>query len=158
MGSTFWFVVEFESARVQDEIDEAERREIKNSELPDKKLKILLVDDNKINQKIGLGVLKPFDYDVVVAENGKEAIDMFLEHSPDIILMDVQMPVMDGFQSTREIRKLEKEKSLSHTTIVALTANAIGDEKERCYESGMDDFIAKPFKINDIKRVLVNLE
>ncbi|PLX12675.1 MAG: hybrid sensor histidine kinase/response regulator [Marinilabiliales bacterium] len=158
VGSTFWFVVEMESARVQDEIDEEERREIKNSELPDKKLKILLVDDNKINQKIGLGVLKPFDYDVVVAENGEEAIQMFKEHSPDIVLMDVQMPVMDGFQSTRGIRKYEKENKLKHTPIVALTANAVGDEREKCFDSGMDDFISKPFKTNDIKRVLVNLK
>jgi len=157
IGSTFWFVIELESARIQEGINEEEKGEIKNSELPNRKLKVLLVDDNKINQKIGLGVLKPFKYDVVIAENGLEALEMFKKHKPDLILMDVQMPVMDGFQSTVEIRKYEQENKLKPVMIVALTANAVGDEREKCFNVGMDDFIAKPFKINDIKRVLMNL-
>lgn len=157
-GSVFWFIIELESARIQEGINEEEKSEIKNSELPDRKLKVLLVDDNKINQKIGLGVLKPFNYEVVVAENGLEAIEFFKKHKPDIVLMDIQMPVMDGFQATMGIRKFERDNKLKHTKIVALTANAVGDEREKCFDAGMDDFIAKPFKINDIKSVLINLD
>jgi len=103
-------------------------------------------------------VLKPFNYEVVVAENGLEAIEFFKKHKPDIVLMDVQMPVMDGFQATMGIRKFERDNKLKHTKIVALTANAVGAEREKCFDAGMDDFIAKPFKINDIKSVLINLD
>jgi CheY-like chemotaxis protein len=117
-------------------------------------LKILLVEDNKINQKIGLGVLKPFNHNVIIAENGQEAVDKFESFMPDLILMDIQMPVMDGFTATKKIREIEVAKDLRKSKIVALTANALQEEKRKCFDSGMDDFVAKPFKISDMEKVL----
>ncbi|NOY49910.1 MAG: response regulator [Chlorobi bacterium] len=158
VGSTFSFTIDLEVAKIQDVIDNSQRNEIQNSELPSRELNILLVEDNKINQKIGIGVLKPFNYNVTLAENGLEAVERFEEIHPDLILMDIQMPIMDGFHATMEIRRIESEKKLDRTKIVALTANALEEEKRKCFSAGMDEFIAKPFKINDIKRVLLDLE
>ncbi len=101
-----------------------------------------------------MAILKPFSNEILLAENGQEAVDKYGEFKPDLVLMDIQMPVMDGFMATRKIRKFEEENNLSRTKIVALTANALEEEKNKCFEAGMDDFIAKPFKINDIKKLL----
>ena len=158
VGSVFYFTIELEKAKIQEVIDDSERGEIKNDELPDKHLKILLVEDNKINQKIGIGVLKPFNYELHIAENGLEAVEKYTQLKPDLILMDVQMPIMDGFHATMKIREIERDQKLDRTKIVALTANALQEEKRKCFDAGMDDFVAKPFKINDIKKVLLDLE
>jgi CheY-like chemotaxis protein len=87
-----------------------------------------------------------------LAKNGIEAVDKFQTSNFDLILMDCQMPEMDGFEATAEIRALEKLKG-SRTPIVALTANAFRETKEKCFECGMDDFMTKPFKISDIQQV-----
>ncbi len=152
-GSTFWFTVQLQ------EVDDADERELVDDNIgfvikSKDNLKILLVEDNKINQKIGMAILKPFSNEILLAENGQEAVDKYGEFKPDLVLMDIQMPVMDGFMATRKIRKFEEENNLFRTKIVALTANALEEEKNKCFEAGMDDFIAKPFKINDIKKLL----
>lgn len=159
-GSTFWFTVQMPLAETLNAEDSTLGRDLfvqNKSNNNARKLKILLVEDNKINQKIGLGILKPFNHNVVVAEDGQQAIEQFTEFKPDLILMDVQMPIMDGFNATKRIRELESENNLNHTWIVALTANALQEERNKCFESGMDDFVAKPFKIADIERVLLSL-
>lgn len=158
-GSTFWFTVQLPLDEVfnKDENIIDGDTNVKSLKLNTRKLKILLVEDNIINQKIGLGILKPFNHEVVVAENGQEAVEMFTEFKPDLILMDVQMPVMDGFVATEKIREIEKDQGLGHVRIVALTANALNEEKNKCLAVGMDDFVAKPFKITDIENVLAVL-
>lgn len=157
-GSTFWFTVELDSCTDQqiehiDDVDNKSNR-LKLNSNNGRVLKILLVEDNIINQKIGLGVLKPFNHNVVIAENGQEAVNKFESFKPDLILMDIQMPIMDGFTATKKIREIEEANAYNHTKIVALTANALQEEKRKCYDSGMDDFVAKPFKISDIEKVL----
>jgi len=159
-GSTFWFTIQLPVANnvnIEDNHTDNNSYEKNRLNLNKRKLKILLVEDNKINQKIGLGILKPFNHNVIVAEDGQQAIEQFSEFKPDLILMDVQMPIMDGFNATKKIRQIESDNKLKHTWIVALTANALQEERNKCYESGMDDFVAKPFKITDIERVLVGL-
>lgn len=159
-GSTFWFTVEMQLSESGAEDEKTIVKKVDKSLLAgadNRKLKILLVEDNKINQKIGLGILKPFNHEVIVAEDGQEAVDKFLEFKPDLILMDVQMPVMDGFIATRKIREIEELKKLKHTRIVALTANALNEEKNKCLAAGMDDFVSKPFKISDIENVLISI-
>nr|NQU91353.1 response regulator [Bacteroidota bacterium] len=107
--------------------------------------KILLVEDNKINIKIAKQILEKWELEVDVAEDGLEAIKMFSPGKYHLILMDLHLPEVDGFDATREIRKHDKE-----IPIIALTAASLIHEKDKVFESGMNDFIAKPFKPNDL--------
>ncbi len=155
-GSEFWFTGRFEADIDQKAVEEKAALKHKLSmEAKDKNLKVLLVEDNKINQKIALGTLKPYQYTIEVADNGLIATERYLDFSPDLILMDIQMPVMDGFHATQKIREIETENNLPACKIVALTANALPQDRKKCFEAGMDDFITKPFKIKDLERILV---
>ncbi len=107
---------------------------------------LLLVEDNTINQKIVVLSLKNYIKNIDVANNGKEALDKFGTSRYDIILMDVQMPVIDGFLATKKIREIEATTN-SHTPIIAITANALHGDREKCLDAGMDDYISKPFQV-----------
>ncbi len=110
---------------------------------------ILLVEDNFSNQQIIILYIKNEVNKIEVAYNGKEALDKFGKAKYDLILMDVQMPIMDGFKATQKIREIEKSTN-THTPIIAVTANAFPEDKERCMASGMDDYISKPFQPEDL--------
>jgi CheY-like chemotaxis protein/signal transduction histidine kinase len=117
---------------------------------------VLLVEDNTINQKIVVLSLNKFIQNIDVANNGKEALDKFGTSRYDIILMDVQMPVIDGFLATKKIREIESTTN-SHTPIIAITANALHGDKEKCLASGMDDYISKPFQVEVLVEKIKNL-
>ena len=110
-----------------------------------KDIKILLVEDNLINQKITLLTLKPLVNSIDTASNGKEALDKFGTASYDLILMDIQMPIMSGLLAAEKIRALESSTN-SHVPIIAITANAMLGDKEKVISSGIDDYISKPFQ------------
>ncbi len=110
---------------------------------------ILLVEDNFSNQQIIILYIKDEVKKIEVAFNGKEALDKFGKVKYDLILMDVQMPIMDGFKATQKIREIEKSTG-THTPIIAVTANAFPEDKEKCLASGMDDYISKPFQPEDL--------
>jgi len=117
--------------------------------------RILLAEDTPVNQRLGQLLLSKLGHDVILAEDGFKAVDAFLREKPDLILMDMQMPEMDGLEATRRIRELEKEGVVgSHVPIVALTANAMQSDRTRCIDAGMDDYIAKPFKPDQIAAIL----
>lgn len=157
-GSTFWFTAVFDKVDSKEEKqDQRSRVKKKQKSTDERKLNILLVEDNKINQKVALASLKPFGHDIKVAENGEEAIEKYKNGKFDVILMDIQMPVMDGYSATREIRKIEKAEKRPHSKIVALTANARKEDQDESFKAGMDDFISKPFKRQDIERLFVDL-
>lgn len=122
-----------------------------------KDLKILLVEDNLINQKITLLTLKPLVNSIDTASNGKEALDRFGTSTYDLILMDIQMPVMNGLVAAEKIRALESTTN-SHVPIIAITANAMIGDKEKCLSSGIDEYISKPFQpaalIEKIKNII----
>lgn len=107
--------------------------------------KILLVEDNTVNRLLALRVLQKAGYEVLMAKDGREGVELWEQHQPDLILMDIQMPVMDGLEATRYIRRKERG-SLWHTPIIALTANALDRDREACFAAGMDEFLSKPFK------------
>jgi len=106
---------------------------------------ILLVEDNPVNLLMAQNVLKKIGFKCTSVTNGQQALDLYQTHSFSLILMDCQMPIMDGFKATQEIRKLEKTTH-HHTPIIALTANAFKDDQAKCLASGMDGFLSKPFK------------
>jgi len=125
------------------EIDETDRKEKVYRELKD--INILLVEDNLINQKITLLTLKPLVNSIDTASNGMEALTKVSESKYDIILMDIQMPVMSGLIAAEEIRAIEANTE-SHIPIIAITANAMLGDKEKCISAGIDDYISKPFQ------------
>ena len=108
---------------------------------------ILLVEDNLINQKIVILSLKGMVKNIDLASNGKEALDKFGTSKYDIILMDIQMPVMDGIIATKKIREIESSTN-TQTPIIAITANALAGDRENCLAVGMNDYISKPFQVD----------
>lgn len=116
--------------------------------------KILLVEDNQVNQRVAMKMLQKMDCDVDLAENGKEAIELLKVSDYNIVLMDLQMPVMDGYETTLYVREGKDEDVNSKVTIVALTANAMQNDKERCLNTGMDDYLSKPITYKELKKVI----
>jgi signal transduction histidine kinase/DNA-binding response OmpR family regulator len=117
-------------------------------------LKILLVEDNMINQLVAKTILTKLDYIVEIANNGKEAVDILENQEFAAVLMDYQMPVMDGIEATRTIRATEKETARKRAVIIAMTANAMKGDKEDCLNAGMDDYIAKPIDLTILETTL----
>ena len=108
---------------------------------------ILIVEDNLVNQKVASLFLTSSGYTFDIANNGQEAVDKFTESEAyNLILMDCMMPIKDGFSATKEIREVEKKQKRKKTPIIALTASVLDQDISKCYESGMDDYVAKPFK------------
>jgi len=114
--------------------------------------KILVAEDNQINQKVALRLLSLLGYSADVAKNGAEAVQMLKAGEYHAVLMDMQMPVMDGLEATRAIRQLDG--ALSRTPIIALTASAMQGESQKCFAAGMDDFISKPIENDKLAAVL----
>ena len=118
---------------------------------------ILLAEDNRTNHEVARNVLEMFGCSVDIAENGQEAVDAVFKKQYDLILMDCQMPIMDGYDATRNIRLLQAAESKNvnpFTPIVALTAYDIEGSRERCIAAGMDDYLSKPYSIDQLRQVL----
>ncbi len=116
--------------------------------------RVLLVEDNLVNQEVALELLDGLGVQVEVAADGAEAVDAWASSSFDLVLMDCQMPHVNGYEATREIRRREVESSLPRIPIVAVTANAMHGDRERCLEAGMDDYLTKPFTEGQLHEVL----
>ena len=129
-----------------------------NSDSSASNFRILLAEDNPVNQKVAKRVLTHLGYQVDIVNNGVEAINAIAEKSYDLILMDIQMPEMDGLETTRYIRKQESESQLPPIAIVAMTANATEDDQNVCRDAGMSDYISKPIQIDKLKSMLQRYE
>lgn len=148
VGSCFWFTVCF-SVKENHKLNTVKSNSAFNLENLNVQKKILIVEDNMTNQKVAIAMLKKLGYIVDAVANGEEAIHQLSLLKYDLVLMDCQMPVKDGFTATREIRAgaiLGREK----IPIIALTANAMAEDKEACIQSGMDDFLSKPINMNEL--------
>ena len=124
-------------------------------EIPQKRFKILLAEDNLINQKVAAVNIERMGHEVDMANNGKIAVEMFEKNQYDLILMDIQMPVMNGYEATAEIHRIEKEQKAEHPIpIIAMTAGALVIDREKALKSGMTDYISKPFKQSDLQKII----
>ena len=122
------------------------------------RLNILLVEDNLLNQRIVTFSLKRFNHEVVIANNGVEALEQFRSRKFDVILSDIMMPVMDGLEATVKIREIELSLNTEkRTPIIALTANTMDNDREKCLSYGMDEFMAKPFDIEKLNSIFEEL-
>ena len=149
-GSTFYFTVKYNkpAGLHEDFIDDI-------SKIKFKTMKALVVDDNAINLKVAKMMLESLGLDVLLAENGLIALEKYVEEKPEIIFMDIQMPIIDGIETTQRIRQIETKNKVSEPIpVIALTASAMKGDKELFINAGMNDFIAKPFRKQDMIRVL----
>jgi CheY-like chemotaxis protein len=110
-----------------------------------RRLSILLVEDNPVNEALAVRMLEKRGHSVTVARNGKEALEVLKQQTPDLVLMDIQMPEMDGFETTAIIREGDR-KTGKHLPVIAMTAHAMAGDKERCLAAGMDGYLSKPVR------------
>lgn len=148
-GSTFIVSLPFTLAENPTAHKEEEARAVS---LDRSGIKILVVEDNKVNQTVLCGILRKLGFQTAMANNGQECLDILSEQSFDLILMDCQMPILDGFETTKQIRKGTSQAK--NIPIVAVTANVMSHDKELCFESGMDDFLQKPVKKAQIEATI----
>ncbi|SNS96173.1 Signal transduction histidine kinase [Ekhidna lutea] len=147
-GTIFWFDLSFKKV-LHAEIDEAVQEEEDSNIITGKR--ILLVEDNQMNIMVAEKFLKKWELNVEVAHNGQEAVEMMMEKSYDLILMDLQMPIMDGYKATRKIRTFNQK-----TPIIALTASALLKVRQEVIAAGMNDYITKPFDPNELRRKIAS--
>src|SRR5437016_617101 len=120
---------------------------------PRQQLRVLVAEDNAVNQKLAVRMLEKMGHAVIVAANGKQALETWRHERFDLIFMDVQMPEMDGFEATSEIRKTEQATG-RHTPIIAMTAYAMLGDRDRCLAAGMDYYISKPVSRDDLIKTI----
>ena len=162
-GSRFYFTLPFGKIRESHKVGDLStsqygpRENSASVEESAKKIKILLAEDNKINQKLAIALLRKKGWDVIAVENGKEAVEAIVDDRYrlkvpfNLVLMDIQMPIMDGIEATREIRKCEAIKELP---IIALTAHALKGDRERFLNEGLTDYIPKPIKYKEFFAII----
>ncbi|MBV1921803.1 MAG: response regulator, partial [Pseudomonadales bacterium] len=162
-GSTFWFTLVLSAAinppstpviPESQNTKSIDQPESTIASLPQFEGVALIVEDNAVNQFVAQTQLEDFGLQIKIAENGKEALSMLEKNHFDIVLMDCQMPVMDGFEAAHEIRNSQSDVLNHAIPIVAMTANAMQGDREKCVSAGMDDYITKPVCPEDIQRVL----
>jgi len=125
---------------IVDQTDSAERRQAYQ------RLKVLIVEDNAVNQEVALGMLDNIGFSADVADNGQEGLDRLAVEAFDLVLMDCQMPVLDGYAATQALREREQMQGIKRIPVIALTANAMTGDMEKCLAAGMDDYLSKPFE------------
>jgi len=150
-GSTFWFTIPLVAA----DLPVAGTLPRSVAVLPVEDARVLVVEDHPINQMLVMKLLAKLGIKHIdKAENGKEALEVLKKSSYTLVLMDCQMPKLDGYEATQSIRREEEEKDLQHLPIIAMTANAMVGDKEKCLKAGMDDYISKPLDPSALRQTL----
>ncbi|HHO59479.1 MAG TPA: response regulator [Thiotrichales bacterium] len=161
-GSCFWFELPAaspEQRKAESPVKEAVMPAQSNNQPSqgnrmDQNKTVLLVEDNLVNQEVVVDMLEQLGVAITITNNGKEAVEACRQQRFDLVLMDCEMPVLDGLKATRKIREEEKRQQQPPMPVVALTAHAISGAREQCFASGMNDFLSKPFSFNDIRSVV----
>ncbi len=153
-GSRFWFRIQAEHS-IEDMDNSAHTDQSDPSDEFALLGNILLVEDNDTNRIVADIFIRKFGGNVLFAENGQQAVDIVQkEHAIDLILMDLHMPIMDGYTATQRIRAWELENHQPRHPIIAVTSDAFEEDRQRCFATGMDDFIVKPFVLDEMKNTL----
>lgn len=151
VGTTFWFSLPLPLANSSEEENTPTiEKQPQNDDFDVENMDILFVEDNETNIMITAEMLMQAGYNPVLCRNGQEAVEAYQNSPISLILMDCQMPVMDGWEATEAIRNFEKQNNMPPAKIIALTANAMQGDKEKCLKAGMDNYLAKPFKKKDL--------
>ncbi|MCK5791066.1 MAG: response regulator [Ketobacter sp.] len=151
-GSEFCFSLPCETASPE-QIAELEDHDGDPIKVDLSSYRVLVVEDNEVNQKVAGGILRKLGVQTVdVVDNGLEALNFLREQTVDIVFMDVQMPVMDGYDATRQLRKID---ALAQLPVVAMTANAMDGDRDECMAAGMNDYVSKPIKLDQVRQALV---
>lgn len=148
-GSTFYFTVPLEEASTEKKGYADGQKEVKSFRPFNEQLRILIAEDNQINQMVTTKMLEKENFIVDIVETGVQAVQYVEENDYDLILMDIQMPEMDGYEATEQIRKME-EGTDNHIPIIALTASAMEKDRKLCLQAGMDDYLVKPIDQQDL--------
>ena len=154
-GSTFWFTAKLIDPLIKSGKNSKSRTY--QGDETSKRLKVLIIEDNILNQQLTSNILVKEGFIADIAENGKIGLDLFKQKKYEIVLMDIQMPVMDGIQATRLIRKYEANKNYKQTKIIAVTAHAKEGEKQKLFDAGMDLYLSKPFKPSQLISMINSL-
>lgn len=154
VGSTFIVEIPLKIVKASEKKEEKKEDSAVISISGHKRARILVAEDEPVNQQVIGKLLGMAGYSYDIAENGEKAVELFKEKQYNAALFDVQMPVMDGLAATQEIRKIEEEKGLKRLPIIAVTARAMFGDKERILEAKLDDYIAKPYNLNDVVSTL----
>jgi CheY-like chemotaxis protein len=165
-GIGAWLPAPVTSARLLEAITvQLERRSSRRSDLANSSileslrvldgLRVLIVEDFAPNQKVARHILQRLGCEVDLAANGVEALEALEKSDYDIVLMDCQMPEMDGYEATRRYREIEVERGGRRVPIIAVTANALPGDREQCLDAGMDDYVAKPIKLETLRDALL---
>lgn len=154
VGSKFFFTAIFGINKIKGRGEGSNISEFKENDNEESSRKVLLVvEDDEVSRQVILTYLKMKNFKTLFAENGQNAIEIYENNYIDMILMDIQMPVLDGFTATKEIRKRDKEKN-KHTPIIAMTAYALSSDKDKCISMGMDNYVSKPIDFNVIYEMI----
>ncbi|MGB7444456.1 MAG: ATP-binding protein, partial [Coleofasciculaceae cyanobacterium] len=156
-GSTFWFIVPFGLARlprVSPQLFDSNSSVSTSSSVSSQNIKILIVEDNSDNRDLLLFMLEDLGNQVDWVEDGQQALDRLAQKQYDIVFMDCQMPVMDGYEATRRLRQREAEGQQRHTVIIGITAHAMAGDREKCLAAGMDDYLSKPLIEESLVKML----
>lgn len=151
-GSTFHFTANFgvcETENTKQQPDDVQSPECRP-------LNVLLAEDNRVNQRFAQRLLEKQGHQVTIAEDGRKAVELAKQMVPDVVLMDIQMPELDGYQATQAIRRLQAN-GMAYVPIVAMTAHAMKGDREKCLEQGMDDYVTKPVRKAELFRVLAQV-
>ncbi len=154
MGSTFWFTTRL--ARFSGQLPETAFTLIEDDSvaLTNIGVKVLVVEDTMVNREVCCELLLHLGHSATVANNGREALELLQNERFDVVLMDCQMPVMDGYKATQRHREWESRQGVERLPIIALTGNAMEQDKQLCLDAGMDDYLKKPFNLSDLRDVL----
>ncbi len=155
-GAIFWFTAKFKHLTEEDKMKKKTKEVSEKVISFDKaKLNILVAEDNKINQIVAKKMLEKHGYtNIDIVEDGESVIESYNTEKYDVIIMDCQMPILSGYEAAQRIRKIEEGKNSKHIAIIALTANAMKGDKDKCISSGMDDYITKPINPEALEQII----
>jgi CheY-like chemotaxis protein len=151
-GATFTFTCWLEQANASKVL--ARPRDVSHARRVDRPTMVLLAEDNLVNQRVAAKMLDRLGVAYHVRGDGEAALEAILSHRYDMVLMDVQMPRLDGLEATRRLRAREAQDGLQHLPVVAMTAHALDGDRDKCLEAGMDDYLSKPVQLGELERLV----